>query len=388
MPREPPHSLGTTFAEDAKMSEFKVNENLTITLNEGIFGLWNLETGEQYEIFDRRYLDRIFELNESSGMPYTSKPEDGILIEAGILLIGEKAEQHQKIQKTNGPWGWDLISKIFHLGSKHNFPSDSASTEENKETGYVTFCESIAESAPNLDIEREGELVKLPAWNSNAIDSYSLKKALWERITSRNFNGNPVPLKIVSNILFTTFGKVHGDSHKKNLAERGILTVGYRRSSPSAGCLQATEAYLVALNISNLEQGIYHYRSHQHVLTKLDSGINADLSQILCHQSFAIDAGFLIVMSSRFDKLWWKYPHSRAYRSALMDVGHLSQTFNLVATAHNLNTWLTGYFIDDSLNKLIKIDGFKEHSLFVLAAGHGSQDPLSPGVVKLLKATT
>ncbi|MNY40178.1 Nitroreductase family protein [compost metagenome] len=92
-------------------------------------------------------------------------------------------------------------------------------------------------------------------------------------------------------------------------------------------------------------------------------------------------------MSSRFDKLWWKYPHSRAYRSALMDVGHLSQTFNLVATAHNLNTWLTGYFIDDLLNKLIKIDGFKEHSLFVVAGGHGLQDPISPGVVKLLKAT-
>ncbi|WP_449106259.1 hypothetical protein [Pseudomonas mohnii] len=103
------------------MSEFKVNENLTITLNEGIFGLWNLETGEQYEIFDRRYLDRIFELNESSGMPYTSKPEDGILIEAGILLIGEKAEQHQKIQKTNGPWGWTLFQKYFILEASTTF---------------------------------------------------------------------------------------------------------------------------------------------------------------------------------------------------------------------------------------------------------------------------
>jgi len=386
MPREPPESLGITFAEQVKMSEFKVNENLTITLNEGVFGLWNLETGEQYEIFERRYLDRIFELNELAGMPYTSKPEDGILIEAEILLIGEKAEQYQNTQKANGTWGWDPISKIFHLGSKHNFPSDLTNNEENKEIGYVSFCESIAESAPKLDIEREGELIKLPSWNSNAIDTYSLKKALWERTTSRNFNGESVPLEIVSNILFTTFGKIHGDSHKKNLAERGISTVGYRRSSPSAGCLQATEAYLIALNVSNLERGIYHYRSHQHVLTKLDSGINADLSQILCHQNFAVEAAFLIVMSSRFDKLWWKYPHSRAYRSALMDVGHLSQTFNLVATAHKLNTWLTGYFIDNLLNELIKIDGFNEHSLFVLAGGHGLQDPLSPGVAKLLKA--
>lgn len=343
------------------MNYFKVNENLTITLDEGIFGLWNLETGEQYEIFERRYLDRIFELNELIDMPYIPKSEDEILIEAGILLIGKQAEERQKQKTLNGPWGWDLVSKIFHLGSKHNFPSRFTNMETNEEAGYVSFCESIAESTPNLDTEREGELVSLPSYNSKAIDSYSLKKALWERTTSRNFNKEPVPLEIVSNILFTTFGKIHGDSHKTKLAERGILTVGYRRSSPSAGCLQATEAYLVALNVNNLERGVY--------------------------QSFAVDAGFLIVMSSRFDKLWWKYPHSRAYRSALMDVGHLSQTFNLVATAHKLNTWLTGYFIDDLLNNLIKVDGFKEHSLFVLAGGHGLPDPLSPGVAKLLKAT-
>jgi len=375
-------------AEHLKLTYFKVNENLTITLNEGVFGLWNLETGEQYEIFERRYLDRIFELNELIDMPYIPKKEDEILIDAGILLIGREAEECQKQRTLNGPWGWDLISKIFHLGSKHNFPSKLTNTDTNEEIGYVSFCESIAENIPAIDTEREGKQVQLPSYNSKTTDSYSLKKALWERTTSRNFNKEPVALEVVSDILFTTFGKIHGDSHKTKLAERGVLTVGYRRSSPSAGCLQATEAYLVALNINDLERGIYHYRSHQHILTKLEDGISSDLSQILCHQSFAVDAGFLIVLSSRFDKLWWKYPHSRAYRSALMDVGHLSQTFNLVATTHKLNTWLTGYFIDDLLNDLIKVDGFKEHSLFVLAGGHGLPDPLSPGVVKLLKTTS
>jgi SagB-type dehydrogenase family enzyme len=369
------------------MVYFKINENLTITINEGIFGLWNLDTGEQYEIFERRYLDRIFELNELIDMPYISKPEDDTLIEAGILLIGSHAEDHQKQKTLNGPWGWDLVSKIFHLGSKHNFPSSFTSKDANEEIGYINFCESIAESTPNLDTEREGKLVNLPSYNSKAIDSYSLKKALWERTTSRNFNKEPVPLETVSNILFITFGKIHGDTHKTKLAKRGILTVGYRRSSPSAGCLQATEAYLIALNVNNLERGVYHYRSHQHILTKLEHEISSNLEQILCHQSFAVDASFLIVLSSRFDKLWWKYPHSRAYRSALMDVGHLSQTFNLVATAHKLNTWVTGYFIDNLLNNLIKVDGFKEHSLFVLAGGYGPQDPLSPGVAKLLKTT-
>ncbi|WP_434608779.1 hypothetical protein [Pseudomonas sp. R1-7] len=66
------------------MPYFAVNENITITLYEGVFGLWNLETGEQYEIFEKRYLDRIFELHELSQSQYTPKDEDDILIEAGI----------------------------------------------------------------------------------------------------------------------------------------------------------------------------------------------------------------------------------------------------------------------------------------------------------------
>lgn len=367
------------------MNNFKINENLTITLNDGIFGLWNLQSGEQYEIFERRYLDRVFELNELADLPYTPKEEDEILIEAGILLVGRQAEEYQEKKILNGPWGWDIISKIFHFGSNHNFRGRPTLPEKNEELGYVNFCESIAENIPDIETERSGEEVQLPLYN-NTVDSYSLTKALWKRTTSRNFRKEPVSLEIVSNILFTTFGKIHGDSHKTNLAERGIFTVGYRRSSPSAGCLQATEAYLIALNITNLERGVYHYRSHQHKLTKLEDDVKPNLSQLLCHQSFAVDAGFLIVMTSRFDKLWWKYPHSRAYRSALMDIGHLSQTFNLVATANNLNTWLTGYFIDDQLNNLIKVDGFKEHSLFVLAGGYGNSDPLSPGVAELLRA--
>jgi len=182
---------------------------------------------------------------------------------------------------------------------------------------------------------------------------------------------------------FNTFGKFHGETHEQELALRGVKTFGYRRSSPSAGCLQATEAYVIALNVKGLRQSIYHYRPQDHSLSLINKHIE-DLSKTLCHQVFATDAAFLIAMTSRFDKLWWKYPHSRAYRSALLEIGHLSQTFNLAATAYNLNTWITGYFIDDMLNSLLKIDGVNEHSIFVMASGPGYSDPLSPNMQKLL----
>ncbi|CAI8749125.1 SagB/ThcOx family dehydrogenase [Pseudomonas donghuensis] len=362
------------------MSKYNINENIIFTVSKGRFVAWNLQTGHQYDFFDRRFLDRFYELTTSRLLPYHPAAEDDTLTEAGFLETSVNSSRPDGYTQSN--WGWDDIARIFHLGSKHNFPSDLSDQNENPETGYVAFCESIAERMPTIDTEREGKTFPLPP-NSLSELSTSLVKTLKQRKTSRHFKNSKIDLEIVSNLLFATFGKIHGDSHQHDLAARGVKTVGYRRSSPSAGCLQATEAYLIALNVNSLERGIYHYRSHQHALTLVSEKIE-HLNKALCHQAFASDASFLIVMTSRFDKLWWKYPHSRAYRSALLDVGHLSQTFNLVATAYELNTWVTGYFIDDMLNDMVCIDGVKEHSIFVAAAGPGYSDPLSPGIQKLL----
>lgn len=363
------------------MKQYKVNENCIVTFSKGKFVAWNLDTGEQYEIFERRFLDRIYELATTEGAPHSQEAEDEELLDANLVLEVLDGDPDKSV-KPQVEWGWDDIAKIFHLGSKHNFPSDLSSSDENPEVGYLNFCESIAGSTPTLDIEREGVCVPLPLANLAEL-SRDLSSVLQQRKTSRHFKKIPVDLSTISDLLFTTFGKFHGDTHCQELAARGVKTVGYRRSSPSAGCLQATEAYLVALDVKGLPRGVYHYRAHSHSLTLIREEIH-DLGKSLCHQDFACDASCLVIMTSRFDKLWWKYPHSRAYRSALLDVGHLSQTFNLVATAYNLNTWITGYFIDDMLNDLVRADGINEHTIFVAAAGPGFSDPLSPNIKKLL----
>jgi SagB-type dehydrogenase family enzyme len=76
-------------------------------------------------------------------------------------------------------------------------------------------------------------------------------------------------------------------------------------------------------------------------------------------------------MVARFDKIWWKYPHSRSYRLALLDVGHLSQTFHLACAAHSLKSWLTGVFYDDELARRLQLDGTREAVLLTVGAGHG-----------------
>ncbi|WP_409280247.1 SagB/ThcOx family dehydrogenase [Pseudomonas sp. KCJK8751] len=361
------------------MNNYKLNEDIVLTVKKGVFALWNLSNGEQYQIFDTKYLDRIHEITTLTGYRVAVDDIDDELIDAGIL---ELALTNKGIEEPYQQWGWDDIAKIFHLGTKHNFPCDLSNESENPEAAYVDFCESIAGNMPSIHIERSGAITRLPAPCLSELET-SLLGTLKNRKTSRHFKNLETDISVISDLLFSTFGKFHGDTHEQELAARGIKTIGYRRSSPSAGCLQATEAYLIALNVTGLQKGVYHYRPQDHALSLINNEV-INLSKTLCHQTFATEASFLIAMTSRFDKLWWKYPHSRAYRSALLEVGHLSQTFNLCATAYKLNTWISGYFIDNMLNELLEVDGINEHSLFVMAAGPGYSDPISPNMQKLI----
>ncbi|MGD7409563.1 nitroreductase family protein, partial [Ralstonia pseudosolanacearum] len=95
------------------------------------------------------------------------------------------------------------------------------------------------------------------------------------------------------------------------------------------------------------------------------------LGPLLCAQNFANDLSYGVFVTSRFDKMWWKYPHSRAYRVALLDIGCLTQTFPLVCTAKGIQSWPTGYFIDHEINPLLDLDTNVESVMFFLGAGKG-----------------
>lgn len=165
----------------------------------------------------------------------------------------------------------------------------------------------------------------------------------------------------------------------------GIKSYGYRRTSPAGGSLQMTEPYLVNFRIIDLPAGVYHYHSIDHKLTRIDGELPAaDLWPLLAGQNFANDLGFAIFMVARFDKMWWKYPHSRSYRVALMDVGHLSQTFHLACTGYGLNSWLTAVFYDEELAKRLRLDPTRQAVMLMVGAGKGDGKAIGPAILKAL----
>lgn len=152
-----------------------------------------------------------------------------------------------------------------------------------------------------------------------------------------------------------------------------------RRSSPSGGGLNATEGYLYARNVIGLESGLYYYDPYRHEL-RLHTKSLPTLGALLSGQYFSNMLSIGLFLTSRLDKLWWKYAHSRAYRMALVELGHIAQTFQLLATQVNLGTWLTGALNETPIDSLLNLINPAEQVMFFVGAGHsdGSEGPQSP----------
>lgn len=68
----------------------------------------------------------------------------------------------------------------------------------------------------------------------------------------------------------------------------------------------------------------------------------------------------------------------------LLDVGHLSQTANLLITALGLHPWLTGYFHDKEINELLEVNLPSEQVIFLVGAGNGTGSSYTTEVRELL----
>ena len=170
------------------------------------------------------------------------------------------------------------------------------------------------------------------------------------------------------------FGWFH-KSKESELSKKGFYEALIRKTSPSGGGLHCNEAYVIIQNVDGLKKGVYHYNVRKHGLTYIGEW-EEPLSELLCGQYFGDKAAIGIFVVAHLEKLWAKYPHSRGYRVALCDAGHLSQMFHLCARSLGLDSWLTGAFEDCAVSGLLKLEGAHHAPLLFLAAGYGSGDSL------------
>jgi len=193
-----------------------------------------------------------------------------------------------------------------------------------------------------------------------------VSEAICQRRSAREFSSEPIPLEVLSRVLF------NGNGVREVHIEDGYRH--YRRNTPSAGNLGSVDLYPLILRVSGVHPGVYHYQPCEHQLNRIAPGTAlGHLESVLLQPGFT-RAGAIIVLGSSLARVRAKYG-IRGYRYACMDAGHVAQNLCLVAAAAGLGACTLGSFDDDRLNGLLGLDGLHEAGLYIVAIGAVSRNP-------------
>ncbi len=271
------------------------------------------------------------------------------------VLVVQGSPRHQLEEEILRDWGpWGVSARAFHFGTR----SLRETTFAISEVTAAELREKAKTSPPPSPARPPGEhdSIPLPEPSSENFTDVSLGDALHKRRSVREFGDEPVRLEDLSALLTVAARPTRPETHADI-----PLTGNVFKTSPSGGARHPTELYVFARNVEGLERGTYHYDGFRHRLTPLDGKIDDDgLIALGGDQPWVGDAGALLIYTSVIERNQWKYPASRTYRVLLMDVGHLSQTVYLLATALGLNITFTAALRDELVEELLGCDPANE----------------------------
>lgn len=262
------------------------------------------------------------------------------------------------------PTDADCLYEIFHENTKHRWSRD---LENRLKIGsYLVDEKAIRETANNYKIYRLADKLALPSPGKLAVP---LSTALKRRASSRQFNGDPVSLAALSDMLY----------HAAACTRQGIPSnqrdlVLHFRNYPSGGGLYPVEIYPVLLRVDGLPPTITHYDPVNHrldLIRQIDpdafKSAFAEVGDLLSQ------AAVVVFMTAVFARTTVKYG-DRGYRLCLIEAGHLAQNLCLTAAASGISSLAHAGYDDDAAARWLGCDGVNEavvHSLFL---GHPHPD--------------
>ncbi len=275
------------------------------------------------------------------------------MIRYDVLVVKGSSRQRreEEILRDWGPWG--TSARAFHFSTRSLRETEFTTSEMTAKT----LLEKAKASPPPSPVRPSAEydVLPLPEPSLEPLNAIGLGDALNQRRSTREFGEEPVRLRDLSALL-TAARPTRPETHSDIPATGNVF-----KTSPSGGARHPTEVYVYARNVEELDRGIYRYDGFRHGLTPLDGKIDDDeLVALAGDQHWAGNAGALLIYTSVIERNQWKYPVSRTYRVLLMDVGHLSQTVYLLATALGLNVTFTAALRDELVEDLLGCDPANE----------------------------
>jgi SagB-type dehydrogenase family enzyme len=249
------------------------------------------------------------------------------------------------------------ISELYHENSKlqPSLPTTMIAAGNYTETEILAMGRGYKQY-------RLAPQIKLPETDNLLPNDKSFEEVVASRRSVRDFFDKELSLNELSKLLHQSYG-ITGEVTRP---DGGTIPL---RASPSGGALYPAEIYLGIRRVSGVEPGIYHYNVPDHALELLKPGDpTEELYETCCQQEYTRQASVVFLISGVLQRTKRKYGE-RGYRYVFLDVGHLGQNIYLSSTALNLAVMTTCGFFDDVANKLLRIDGIDETTLYVAFVG-------------------
>ncbi|MFY2762683.1 putative peptide maturation dehydrogenase [Arenimonas sp. MALMAid1274] len=188
------------------------------------------------------------------------------------------------------------------------------------------------------------------------------------RRTCRNFDGDAV---LGREAFATMMRRVWGAVGTRELAPGAVAV---KKTSPAGGGLHAVEAYVLVQRVEGLAPGLYHYLAMEHSLEPMRLCSAAEAAdwahRFVAGQDWFNNVPVMVVMTARFDRLFWKYRrHTKAWRVLHLDVGHLSQTMYLSATELGLGCFVTAAINDRAVETALDLPPLREGPIALVGFG-------------------
>jgi putative peptide maturation dehydrogenase len=173
----------------------------------------------------------------------------------------------------------------------------------------------------------------------------------------------------------------------RSAAAQGIQTLAegawaVKKYAPAGGGLHATDLRLLLRRVEGFSPGLYRYDPFRHALLPqqaLDGEAGDQLAyRMLGGQDWFLAAPVLIVLVSRYDRLFWKYRgHSKAWKVAQLDAGHLSQLLYLAAAERGLGAFVSAAVNDAVVEQAFGLDPAREGVAALLGVGRRGGEPVA-----------
>ena len=149
----------------------------------------------------------------------------------------------------------------------------------------------------------------------------------------------------------------------------------YFRAASCTGALYEFELYLVCGDLPDLDAGVYHFGPGDFSLRLLRAGdYRGVLIEATAHEQTVARAPLTVICAGTYWRNAWKY-QARTYRHFGWDNGTMLANMLAMTTALQLPATVVLGFVDDTINRLLGLDGAREVAFSMVSIGWMDVEP-------------